>query len=146
MSRLLTYNLFGDKTNNIQSILLQALKQGDITELIDVFNTLLASIPYDDFESAARQSIKINGYGFSTQEWMYRSTIFTFLRGANINVIAEMHTNKGRSDIIISHKGKTWVIEIKVAYKDQNAETKAKEALQQIIDNNYAEHFPDPIC
>jgi hypothetical protein len=71
----------------------------------------------------------------------YRSTIFAFLRGANIKVIAEMHTNKGRSDIVISHKDKTWVIEIKVAYKDQKAETKAKEALQQIIDNNYAEPF-----
>jgi hypothetical protein len=146
MSRLLTYNLLNENTNDLQNNLLSALMYGDIKELIDVFNTLLASIPFDDFEGAARQSIKLNSYGFSTQEWMYRSTIFAFLRGAAINVIAEMHTNKGRSDIVISHKGKTWVIEIKVACKGQKADAKAKEAMQQIIENNYAEPFPDAIC
>jgi hypothetical protein len=62
------------------------------------------------------------------------------------SILAEMHTNKGRSDLVISHKDKIWVIEIKVAYENQKADAKAKEAMQQIIDNNYAEPFPGAIC
>jgi hypothetical protein len=142
MSRLLTYNLFGDDTNKYQNDLRKALMHGDVTKFIKVLNVLLSSIPYDDYKKAAED----NTCDLQPQEWMYRSSIFAFLRGANINVIAEMHTNKGRSDIVIFHKGKTWVIEIKVAYEGQKAETKAKEAMQQIIDNNYAEPFDDAIC
>jgi hypothetical protein len=142
MSRLLTQNIFAEDTNKYQNDLLAALMYGDIAKFIKVINVLLTSIPYDDYKKAAED----NTCDLQPQEWMYRSTIFAFLRGAGINVIAEMHTNKGRSDIVIFHKGKTWVIEIKVAYKGQKAETKAKEAMQQIIDNNYAEPFPGAIC
>jgi hypothetical protein len=146
MSNLLTQNIFAENINNIQTNLLSALMYGDVKELITVFNILLASIPFDDFANAAKQSIKTNRYEFSTQEWLYRSNIFSFLRGCGITVFAEMHTNKGRPDIVIFHKGKTWVIEIKVAYKAQKPDEKAKEALQQIVKMNYAEPFPDAIC
>jgi hypothetical protein len=142
MSRLLTQNIFKEDTNKYQNDLLAALMYGDITKFIKVINVLLTSIPYDDYKKAAED----NTCDLQPQEWMYRSCIFAFLRCVNIKVIAEMHTNKGRSDIVISHKGKTWVIEIKVAYEGQNVETKAKEAMQQIIDNNYAEPFSDAIC
>jgi hypothetical protein len=142
MSRLLTYNLFGDKTNKYQDNLLAAIMYSDVTKFIKVLNVLLSSIPYDDFKKSAED----NNCDLKPQEWLYRSNIFSFMRGTGINVIAEMHTNKGRADIVVSYKGKTWVIEIKVAYEGQNVETKAKEALQQIIDNNYAEPFPGAIC
>jgi hypothetical protein len=142
MSDLLTKNIFAEDTNKYQNDLLAALMYGDVEKLIKVLNVLLTSIPYDDYKKAAED----NTCDLKPQEWMYRSTIFAFLRGAGINVFAEMHTNKGCSDITIFHKGKTWVIEIKVAYEGQKADTKAKESLQQIIDKNYAEPFPDAIC
>jgi hypothetical protein len=115
---------------------------GDITKFIKVINVLLTSIPYDDYKKAAED----NTCDLQPQEWMYRSCIFAFFFCAAINVFAEIHTNKGHPDIVIFHKNKTWVIEIKVAYEGQKAETKAKEAMQQIIDNNYAEPFLDAIC
>ena len=80
------------------------------------------------------------------QEWLYRSNIISFLRGCGVLVFAEMHSNKGRSDITISHKGKTWVIELKVAYEGENPATKAEEALRQITDINYAGIYPDAVC
>lgn len=61
-------------------------------------------------------------------------------------VIPEIHTNLGRSDLVVSHRGKTWVIEIKVAYKGQNPKQKAEEALQQIKDKNYATLYPNALC
>jgi hypothetical protein len=106
----------------------------------------LASIPYDDFSSAARENILIKGYNFPVHEWLYRSTILAFLRGCGVLVFGEMHTNKGRSDLVLSHKGKIWVIEIKVAYNGESPKLKAEEAYRQIVDKNYAKPYPDAVC
>ena len=145
MSALVVQNIFAEKANVINSEMLAALFYNDIDKIVEVFNRLLSGIPYDDYESAAKQSIYFNRYQFSVQEWLYRSTILAFLRGCGIATVAEMHTNLGRADLVISHKGKTWIIEIKVAYKGENPEKKAGEAMQQIIDKNYAKQFPGAV-
>jgi len=63
-------------------------------------------------------------------------------------VLAEMHTNKGRADLVIFFGDKTWVIEFKVAYKDRghDPEKRAEEALLQIAKMNYATPYPEAIC
>jgi hypothetical protein len=147
MSKLLTQNIITENAyNDVQNDLFAALIFKDIEKFVEVINVLLASIPYDDFSSAAKQSIYKNGYKFPAREWLYRSTIYAFLRGCGIVVVAEMHTNLGRADLVVSHKGKTWVIEIKVAYEGENPEGKAEEALRQIMDKNYAKPYPDAFC
>jgi len=147
MSRLLAQNILPENTYNYsQNDLLAALMYKDIEKLINVLNSLLASIPYDDFSAAARQSISDNNYKIKPQEWLYRSTILAFLRGCGVVVTAEMHTNSGRADLVVSHKGKTWVIELKVAYENENPEAKAEKAIQQIKDKNYAKPYPNAIC
>ena len=88
----------------------------------------------------------MNNYHFSVQEWLYRSNIISFLRGCGVVVIAEMHTNLGRPDIVVNYMRKTWVMELKVAYKGENAAKKAEEAYRQIMDNNYAKPYPDAVC
>ena len=149
MSELLTQNIIqakGENYNSFTNILFVALMRDDLDLFKDALNSLLASIPYDDFTQAANQNIMINGYKFPAQEWLYRSTILAFLRGCGITAVAEMHSNLGRADLVISYKGKTWVIEIKVAYKGEIPEKKAEEALRQIIDNNYATPYPGAFC
>jgi len=149
MSALVAQNILNDKDENFSGCrnrVLLALSTGNYDLLNDALNTLLASIPYDDFANAGKQSILFNNYKFSTGEWLYRSTIFAFLRGSGVVVNAEMHTNKGRADLVVSHKGNTWVIEIKVAYEGENPAKKAEDALQQIIDKNYAKPYPNALC
>jgi len=149
MSALLAQNILQDRDEDFTYCridLLQGLMTLNDNKVVDVFNRLLASIPYDDFSAAAKQSISHNSYEFQAQEWLYRSTIFAFLRGSGVVVTAEMHANKGRADLVVAHKGKTWVIEIKVAYDGQNPAKKAEEALRQIIDKNYAQPYPDAFC
>jgi len=68
------------------------------------------------------------------------------MRGCGIVVFAEMHTNLGRPDLVVAHKGKTYVIEIKVAYKSADVPKKLNEAKNQIIDNQYAKPYPDSVC
>ena len=149
MSMLLAQNILKDKDGDFtycRSDLLEALMSIDYNMVVVVFNRLLASIPYDDFSKAAERSVYKNRYQFPAREWLYRSTILAFLRGCGVVVVAEMHTNLGRSDLVVSHKGKTWVIELKVAYTGESPAQKAEEALRQIIDKNYAAPYPDAVC
>jgi len=144
MSRLLIQNILAENSTKIQNDLLIALTYKDTDKIIEVFNNLLASIPYDDFEGAAKQSIYYNQHKFSFQEWLYRSTILAFLRGCGIVVFPEMHTNLGRADLVVAHNGNTYVIEIKIASTGENTQKKAKEAMQ-IIDKNYAKLYPNAV-
>ena len=146
MSELLTQNILTEDASVVKQVLLSALTFGDVDKTVEMMNCLLAMIPYDDFTGAAKQSVYLGRYTFSAQEWLYRSTLFAFLQGCGVVVEAEMHSGKGRADLVISHKGKIWVIEIKVAYEGESATKKAEEAYRQIIDNNYAKPFPQAIC
>ena len=149
MSELVSQNILQHKDESYskcQTDLLNGLKNKNIKMVTGAFNRLLASIPYDDFMGAAKQSISNNNYLMKPQEWLYRTGIYGFLQGCGIVVASEMHSNKGRADLVVSHKGNVWVIELKVAYEGASAETKAKEAYQQIIDNNYAKPFHNAIC
>ena len=55
-----------------------------------------------------------------------------------------MQTNVGRSDIMLSHQGHIWLIELKVAAKGVSAKSKAEEAYRQ-IEKNYAKAYPDAL-
>lgn len=149
MSSLLVQNILHDNDDDFsrcRNELLTGLISVNHKKVVSAFNRLLASIPYDDFAKAARNAISDNEYNYQPQEWLYRSTILAFLRGCGVLVFAEMHTNLGRSDIVAIYCGKTWVIELKVAYKDQKPAEKAEEALRQIIGKNYAGIYPEAIC
>jgi hypothetical protein len=148
-SGLVAQNILQDTDNDFtycRSDLLKGLMTINYDKVVSALNRLLAAIPYNDFSLAAQKSISDNDYEMQPQEWLYRSNILSFLRGCGVVSIAEMHTNLGQADLVVVHKGKTWVIEIKVAYKGQNPKEKAEKAFQQIIDKNYAKPYPDAIC
>jgi len=142
MSQLVYNNMMqtGSDYVDLRSPLLQALADVDCERLIDTFNRLLASIPYEDYDNAAKQGLRLSKLKITAQEWLYRSTILAFLRGCGVLSFGEMHSNKGRSDLQIMHKGIPWVIEIKVARNDDSA-AKAQEAMKQINDNQYADPY-----
>ena len=128
--------------------MLIALSDKDVKKLVLVFNRLLARIPYDDYTKAIQQNVLFEEFKFPAQEWLYRSSILSLLHGCGVEVNAEAHSNLGRADLVIQHRGVAWVIEIKVAYRDKGdvPATKADEALRQIEDNNYAKPFSNAIC
>ena len=149
MSALVTQNILQDKDEDFSRCrrdLLNGLLSTNATKVIAAFNRLLASIPYDGFAKTASEMVSDYDYGYQPQEWIYRAMILSFLRGCGVLSFAEMHTNLGRSDIVVEYSGKTWVIELKVAYKGQCPVKKAEEALQQIFDKNYATPYPDAVC
>ena len=143
MSMLLTQNLLSPKNedgNDYRNDLFLALDRKNIPDLIDVFNRLLASIPHNDFDEAAKQNIKYNDYKMTPHEWLYRSCLLAFMRGCGVVVSGEVQTNRGKADIVIKFNKKYYVIELKILSK-----ASAKQALQQIIDKGYAKPYPDAV-
>jgi len=142
MSRLVYTNIMrhrGDGGDwDISAPFMKALMDENCELMIKMLNRLLASIPYDDYAKAAQSSIELSG--LPAGEWLYRSTILAFLRGCGVLAIGEMHTGKGRSDLLLCHRGTAWVIEIKVAYNN-DGKAKAQEALEQINAKQYADPF-----
>jgi len=142
MSQLLAQNILSAQNKSVfdlSRLLHKALSDKKAEDIVDVFNSLLASIPHNDFDGAARQDIKQKGYEMTAQEWLCRSCLFAFLQGCGVVVSAEVQSSKGRADLIILHKGNYFVIEIKML------PSTAKQALQQIIDNNYVKPYPNAI-
>jgi hypothetical protein len=147
LAKLLTQNIFTENAyDSFQNAVFDALENRDIEKLIQVFNRLLASIPYDDYTQAIQQSMMFTDFKFPLQEWLYRTAILSLLHGCGVMVIAESHTNLGRADLIVSYCDVTWVIEIKVDYEGNSPAKKAEEALKQIDDNNYAKPYVQPVC
>ncbi|MDR2467168.1 MAG: ATP-binding protein [Prevotellaceae bacterium] len=144
MSELLARNILpdGDSFGNLQTCLLTSLARNRIDDLQTALNALLASIPYDDFTRAGNLNIMVNDYSFPVQEWLYRSTILAFFRGCGVVVFAEMHTNLGHADLVVSHRGNTYVIELKVAYRTEDVPAKLIEALNQMKRKNYLAPYP----
>ena len=144
MSALLAQNILPatDSFGNLKTGLLTALIKNNVDTLTTTLNGLLAGIPYDDFAGAGKLNIMANDYHFRTQEWLYRSTILAFIRGCGVATVAEMHTNLGRPDLVISHRGNTCVIELKVAYKPGDVPAKLAEAVEQMRRENYLAPWP----
>ena len=93
-----------------------ALRIGDLPALVRQLNTLIGSIPYDHW-NAGRESI---------------FTIVTFLtfKLAGIDVYTEVHSAKGRCDVLAMTDRYIYVLELKL-------DGTAEEALHQIKDKGY---------
>ncbi len=99
-----------------------ALDNENIGEIIKVFNTNIANIPYDH--------LKVDSEGF------YNAILNVILQN-NISIedfIDQKHNNIGRSDIIIFRPKHIYCIELKI-------NKTAKEALEQIFEKKYLEPY-----
>jgi len=144
MSKLLTQNIITQNYNIFEGSVRSAVVSNNIQNFIESANYILSCIPYDDFKNAAKQSVKLTGNKLTVQEWLYRSCIIAFLRACGIVTFAEVQTNAGRSDIMLSHQGHIWLIELKVAAKGESAKSKAEEAYRQ-IERKYAKAYPEAL-
>ncbi|UAY55497.1 ATP-binding protein [Arachidicoccus terrestris] len=96
------------------------LESGDITGLTHQLNALIATIPYDHW-NADTESI---------------FTIITFLtfQFAAIDMHTEVHSSKGRCDLLVKTGRYIYVMELKL-------DGTAEEALQQVIEKGYLQPY-----
>ncbi|GHT00257.1 hypothetical protein AGMMS50276_25580 [Synergistales bacterium] len=84
----MTENIFGSENHSYGAIFKQCLTYGDFDGVKDELNELLSRIPYDDFMGAASTVVKAKRLGIDAGEWIYRSTILSYLYGMGLDVSA----------------------------------------------------------
>ena len=105
----------------------RALSNGNIEATVELFNTAICAVPYDDFPNR--------------NEFWYRSLFLMLLRGAGIIAYAEVHTFKGRADIVIQFETQVIVLEFKFAERGSEVEKKLHEGSLQLNDREYAASY-----
>ena len=105
----------------------EVLSKGNMNEVAELYNMALAGVPYDDFPNR--------------NEFWYRSLFLMLLRGAGIISYAEVHTYKGRADLVIQLKNQIIVLEFKFAKYKSEVEKKMSEGKTQISDREYAKSY-----
>ncbi|MDR1871568.1 MAG: ATP-binding protein [Deltaproteobacteria bacterium] len=141
----------------------KALINGDAAALIKAFNQFFAKFPYDDYGAAKTKSEKkSNGEKeeeanekkedvsdaekITNRESLFRSRLLSLLYCAIDLVFAEIHSSRGRSDIVAQSGKWTWVMELKVCLKKSEEQTTLNKARTQMIEKRYAAGFENPIC
>ena len=106
----------------------KALRKGDIHEILRLYNTALAGIPYED-------------YAKNRNEYWYRALFIMLLRGAGIVSYSEPHTSKGRADVVLTFNNLVVVIEFKFAKNSADVEELKRIGAEQIRERGYADSY-----
>ena len=123
--------------------ILVSLKNGDMINVMLIFNGILARIPYDDFANDAinKQTIEtlneeqkkiFEKIIYSKKEKWYRSLFIMLLSVVKVQFYPEVHDFQGRSDVVIPFDDKIIIIEFKLAPNSKDVPAKKKEVEEQI--------------
>jgi DNA-binding Lrp family transcriptional regulator len=114
-------------TEGIRKKIKEAIKKEEAGKLEESLRELYANIPYDLH---------------TKKESYYHSLFLIATRMIGYEVEGEVHTDKGRIDVVIKEKERVVVVEIKCAKeKGSKLESKLKEAMKQIRERKYYEKY-----
>ncbi len=117
---LLNHYSENHNTGSICYKMAESFRQNDL-EMVELhFNTILANIPYDMFESK--------------QEKYYQALFYLSLRLIGYHIEAEVKTNRGRIDAMVKNADTIFILEFKV---NQSAQV----ALEQIKQKKYYQKY-----
>jgi len=104
----------------LTTALRRALNTGDIPGVVNTLDSLIGQIPFDHWRG-------------DTESIFTVITALTF-RLIGVDVHTEIHTAKGRCDVLVKTTGHIYVMELKL-------DGTAQEALDQIIRQNYLQPY-----
>ena len=124
---LMALNIFDDtKLENVNEQILSQSK--DVGEIIELFNTVLNTVSYDNYPISS--------------EAVVQQLLYMYLKGICNSVSAELHSSKGRADLVIESDNRRIVFEFKYAKNEIEANVKLSEAIEQIKTRDYGNIVP----
>ena len=124
---LMALNIFDDtKLENVNEQILSQSK--DVGEIIELFNTVLNTVSYDNYPISS--------------EAVVQQLLYMYLKGICNSVSAELHSSKGRADLVIESDNRRIVFEFKYAKNEIEAKVKLREAIEQIKTRDYGNIVP----
>jgi len=112
--------VFPNDSAAVTGELLKAFLVNDIPKAIDGLNAIIATIPYD--------------HGRADTESIFHIITHLTFKKIGVDVESEVHSAKGRCDVLIKTSKYIYVIELKL-------DTPAFEAIQQIINKRYFQPY-----
>ena len=124
---LMALNIFDD--TKLLSVNEQILTQSkDAGEILGLFNTVLNTVSYDNYPISS--------------EAVVQQLLYMYLKGICNSVTAELHSSKGRADLVIESDNRRIVFEFKYAKNETEAKAKLSEAVEQIKTRDYGNILP----
>ena len=124
---LMALNIFDDtKLENVNEQILA--QSNDVDEIIGLFNTVLNTVSYDNYPISS--------------EAVVQQLLYMYLKGICNSVTAELHSSKGRADLVIESDNRRIVFEFKYAKNEIEAKVKLSEAVEQIKTRDYGNILP----
>ncbi len=124
---LMALNVFDD--TKLLSVNEQILTQSkDVGEIIGLFNTVLNTVSYDNYPISS--------------EAVVQQLLYMYLKGICNSVTAELHSSKGRADLVIESDNRRIVFEFKYAKNETEAKSKLLDAVEQIKTRDYGNILP----
>ena len=124
---LMALNIFDD--TKLLSVNEQILTQSkDTGEILGLFNTVLNTVSYDNYPISS--------------EAVVQQLLYMYLKGICNSVTAELHSSKGRADLVIESDNRRIVFEFKYAENETEAKAKLSEAVEQIKTRDYGNIVP----
>lgn len=126
--QLISLNFFCDNVSIRNDKRENILDCGNARDIIELFNKAINTFAYDKFPIKSEHALE--------------SLIMLYLLGAGVDVCAESHTSKGRSDLKIERENRRIVIEFKYAKNEKEAKIKLRGAIEQIRNREYGNTLP----
>ena len=124
---LMALNIFDD--TKLLSVNEQILTQSkDAGEILGLFNTVLNTVSYDNYPISS--------------EAVVQQLLYMYLKGICNSVTAELHSSKGRADLVIESDNRRILFEFKYAENETEAKAKLSEAVEQIKTRDYGNILP----
>ena len=124
---LMALNIFDD--TKLLSVNEQILTQSkDAGEILGLFNTVLNTVSYDNYPISS--------------EAVVQQLLYMYLKGICNSVTAELHSSKGRADLVIESDNRRIVFEFKYAENETEAKAKLLDAVEQIKTRDYGNILP----
>ena len=124
---LMALNIFDDtKLENVNEQILSQSK--DVGEIIGLFNTVLNTVSYDNYPISSEEVVQL--------------LLYMYLKGICNSVSTELHSSKGRADLVIESDNRRIVFEFKYAKDETEAKSKLSEAVEQIKTRDYGNILP----
>ncbi|SKA62956.1 PD-(D/E)XK nuclease superfamily protein [Succinivibrio dextrinosolvens DSM 3072] len=128
LCRLLGLKLFSKAVEIVTYNNVNLLETSSADELIVLLNSVLSAVVYD-----RNQVIH--------DEPSLRAIIQVYLMGKGVDVRAEQHNFKGRSDILINLDKRRIVLELKYSDDGNNVDSLLEEAVNQIREKEYGSEY-----
>ena len=124
---LMALNIFDD--TKLLSVNEQILTQSkDAGEILGLFNTVLNTVSYDNYPISS--------------EAVVQQLLYMYLKGICNSVTAELHSSKGRADLVIESDNRRIVFEFQYAENETEAKAKLLDAVEQIKTRDYGNILP----